>query len=49
VLKNLQGHVRRNSKTATLYTICIAFIIFSGTIFNQQAAALTSEAKVFSA
>jgi len=46
VIKNLQGHVRRNSKTATLYTVCIAFIIFSGTIFSQQAISLTSVAKI---
>uniref|UniRef100_A0A6B2KXA1 ABC3 transporter permease C-terminal domain-containing protein n=1 Tax=Arcella intermedia TaxID=1963864 RepID=A0A6B2KXA1_9EUKA len=46
VQKNLSGHGRRNSKTAILFTICISFIIFSGTIFNHQAHTLTAKAKI---
>jgi len=46
VEKNLSGHGRRNSKTSILYTICIAFIIFAGTIFSQQAHSLEAKAKI---
>lgn len=36
VLKNMEGHRRRNSKTALMYTIALAFLIFAGTGFNLQ-------------
>ena len=47
VEKNLSGHGRRNAKTSILFTICVSFIIFSGTVFNQQEATLVAKAKVW--
>jgi hypothetical protein len=32
VRKNLAGHRTRNRKTAQMFTICMAFIIFAGTL-----------------
>lgn len=37
VLKNNNGHARRNATTAVIYSVCIAFIIFTGTLFMHQA------------
>lgn len=36
IQKNMKAHDNRNSKTALMFTICIAFLIFSGTGFNLQ-------------
>jgi len=36
VRKNLHGHGPRNMKTAVLFTTCVAFIIFAGSIFQLQ-------------
>lgn len=32
----MEGHRRRNSKTALMYTIAIAFLIFAGAGFTLQ-------------
>lgn len=37
IVKNLQAHKRRNSKTSLMYTIAVAFLIFGGTGFSLQA------------
>jgi ABC-type lipoprotein release transport system permease subunit len=42
VRKNLHGHAPRNSKTAVLFTTCVAFIIFAGSIFQLQTNNITS-------
>ena len=34
ILKNMQGHYNRNWKTTLMYTIALAFLIFSGTGFT---------------
>ena len=34
--KNMKAHDKRNAKTALMFTICISFLIFSGTGFNLQ-------------
>jgi hypothetical protein len=36
VLKNMQGHRRRNEKTTLMYSLALAFLIFTGTAFNLQ-------------
>lgn len=36
VLKNMQGHNRRNSKTTLMYTLALSFLIFAGTGFGLQ-------------
>jgi hypothetical protein len=36
VLKNMQGHDRRNSKTTLMYTLALSFLIFAGTGFGLQ-------------
>ncbi|EGC28601.1 hypothetical protein DICPUDRAFT_159955 [Dictyostelium purpureum] len=36
VRKNLFSHSTRNSKTATMLTICLTFIIFTGCVFRLQ-------------
>lgn len=36
ILKNMSAHNRRNSKTALMFCICLAFLIFAGAGFNQQ-------------
>lgn len=46
VRKNLHGHIRRNRHTSFLLNICIAFIIFSGTIFRLQSHTIISNVKV---
>lgn len=37
----MEGHARRNSKTALMYSIALAFLIFSGTGFNLQNETIT--------
>lgn len=39
--KNMEGHRRRNAKTALMYSIALAFLIFSGTGFNLQNETIT--------
>ena len=34
VQKNMQAHMKRNSKTSILFTLSIAFLIFSASSFN---------------
>eukprot|EP00026_Physarum_polycephalum_P001035 Phypoly_transcript_01036.p1 GENE.Phypoly_transcript_01036~~Phypoly_transcript_01036.p1 ORF type:complete len:1168 (+),score=174.37 Phypoly_transcript_01036:78-3581(+) len=36
VRKNLFSHMNRNLKTAIMFTICLTFIIFAGTVFRLQ-------------
>jgi hypothetical protein len=31
--KNLEGHEKKNTKTAMMFTIALAFLIFSGSTF----------------
>lgn len=40
VRKALAGHRRRNRKTALMFTMSLAFVIFSGAMFSLQAASL---------
>ncbi|KAI9104652.1 FtsX-like permease family-domain-containing protein [Phlyctochytrium arcticum] len=40
VKKNLIAHRRRNSKTALIVTLCLAYIIFASTMFTLQSNAL---------
>jgi predicted lysophospholipase L1 biosynthesis ABC-type transport system permease subunit len=35
VMKNLESHSKRNSKTSIMFTIALAFLIFSGTAFSS--------------
>ena len=37
IFKNMKSHQSRNAKTTLMYTLCIGFLIFSGTGFNLQA------------
>lgn len=37
ITKNKEGHKRRNTKTALMYSIALAFLIFAGTGFRLQA------------
>eukprot|EP01129_Flabellula_baltica_P002816 TRINITY_DN1270_c0_g1_i1.p1 TRINITY_DN1270_c0_g1~~TRINITY_DN1270_c0_g1_i1.p1 ORF type:complete len:1128 (-),score=212.94 TRINITY_DN1270_c0_g1_i1:60-3026(-) len=46
VKKNLVGHARRNIKTGVLFTFCIAFIIFTGSIFTLQGGNIVAQAKI---
>lgn len=34
VLKNMQAHDKRNTKTATMFAVCLSFLIFAGSIFT---------------
>jgi len=34
VRKNLEGHSKRNTKTAIMFTIALSFLIFGGTTFE---------------
>ena len=45
VKKNLSGHRSRNSKTAQMFTICLAFIVFAGVMFALQANSLIDNVK----
>ena len=44
--KNMKAHNKRNAKTALMFTICIAFLIFSGTGFNLQTNVIENSLKV---
>lgn len=46
VRKNLHGHSSRNRKTAVLFTTCIAFIIFAGSIFQLQTHNITASIEI---
>eukprot|EP00455_Lapot_gusevi_P003462 TRINITY_DN11415_c0_g1_i4.p1 TRINITY_DN11415_c0_g1~~TRINITY_DN11415_c0_g1_i4.p1 ORF type:complete len:879 (-),score=175.03 TRINITY_DN11415_c0_g1_i4:116-2752(-) len=46
VRKNLAGHRDRNSKTAQMFTICLAFIIFAGVMFSLQSRSIQDNVKV---
>ena len=45
VKKNLSGHRSRNGKTAQMFTICLAFIVFAGVMFALQANSLIDNVK----
>ena len=45
VKKNLSGHRSRNAKTAQMFTICLAFIVFAGVMFSLQANSLIDNVK----
>lgn len=36
IQKNMEGHRKRNEKTTVMYSIALAFLIFSGTGFKLQ-------------
>lgn len=40
VCKNLEGHQRRNWKTALMFCIALSFVIFSGVVFSLQGTVL---------
>jgi hypothetical protein len=44
--QNLSGHRKRNEKTAQMFTICLAFIIFAGVMFALQARSLGDNVRV---
>jgi hypothetical protein len=33
-MKNMQAHNKRNTKTATMFAVCLSFLIFAGSIFS---------------
>ena len=37
----MEGHRRRNNKTALMYSIALAFLIFAGAGFNLQSETIT--------
>ncbi|KAI9168390.1 hypothetical protein H9P43_007762 [Blastocladiella emersonii ATCC 22665] len=41
VAKNLSAHVKRNGKTALMFTLCLAYIIFAAVMFRLQADTLS--------
>lgn len=45
VRKSLSGHRRRNAKTAMMFTISLAFILFAGAMFTLQANSINSNLK----
>jgi ABC-type antimicrobial peptide transport system permease subunit len=47
VRRNLAGHRRRNSKTAFMVSISIAFLIFAGTMFALQTESIASNFRLF--
>ena len=46
VKKNLSGHRGRNAKTAQMFTICLAFIVFAGVMFSLQAQSLIDNVRL---
>jgi len=48
IVKNLAAHSSRNNKTSQMFTICLAFLVFAGVMFNLQSAALVDNLKVIS-
>jgi hypothetical protein len=46
VNKNLAGHRSRNSKTAHMFTVCLAFIVFAGVMFSLQTRSISDNVKV---
>jgi len=47
IRKNLAGHRSRNAKTAQMFTLSIAFIVFAGTMFALQSLSLEDNIRVF--
>ncbi|KAI9140455.1 FtsX-like permease family-domain-containing protein [Paraphysoderma sedebokerense] len=41
VAKNLSSHLKRNRKTALMFTLCLAYIIFAATMFRLQSDSLS--------
>ena len=41
VVKNMEAHRKRNLKTSTMFTLAIAFLIFSASSFNLMSKVLT--------
>lgn len=42
VVKNMEAHRKRNLKTSTMFTLAIAFLIFSASSFNLMSKVLTN-------
>lgn len=47
IRKNLSGHRSRNIKTAQMFTLCIAFVVFAGTMFKLQQLSIQDNIKLF--
>lgn len=47
VLKNLQSHRNRNTKTSSMFTICLSYVIFAATMFTLQAKSLSQTQEWF--
>lgn len=45
IYKNMEGHRRRNGKTALMYTVALSFLIFAGTGFNLQSKSISDNLK----
>lgn len=43
VKKNLESHESRNTKTAMMFTVALAFLIFAGSTFNLIGSLVTSQ------
>jgi ABC-type antimicrobial peptide transport system permease subunit len=46
VLKNLSAHRDRNSKTAHMFVICLAFVVFAGVMFSLQTKSIADNVRV---
>ena len=47
ILKNLQSHRPRNSKTTLMFAICLSYVIFAATMFTLQANSLSENQEWF--
>lgn len=45
--KNLRSHRNRNQKTATMFAVCLAFLIFAGTTFQLVGDLIIFQAESF--
>ncbi|KAL4502254.1 hypothetical protein ABPG72_000489 [Tetrahymena utriculariae] len=45
ITKNMEGHRRRNGKTALMYTVALSFLIFAGTGFKLQSKSIVDNLK----
>ncbi|CEM34393.1 unnamed protein product [Vitrella brassicaformis CCMP3155] len=45
VVKNLQGHGKRNAKTGLMFTVALTFLVFAGAIFALQGNNLAANVK----
>jgi len=46
LIKNMNAHHKRNSKTALMFTLGTSFILFAGTIFSLQSAILVDNVRL---